>query len=511
MANLVRNKPAWAIVAMAALGIAAVVFATTWGIGLSPDSVVYISAARNLHEGYGLSVFTNSCARAPLIHFPPLYPLLLTLVAQGGVDVASAARWLSAILFAANILSAGFMISRSSRSPLVGTVVGSFLVLTSVAVIKAHLMAWSEPLFIFCSLWGLYFLARYLDTHRVLLLVLAALMTGLAVLTRYSGLAVIAAGAVSLLCLTAAPFRHRLSTAAVYGAISIGPVLSWSFWQGSGLAATADRVLAWHPIGLMHLKEALYTCSLWFLPAKVPGLIRYPVALIFGAVLIGLALWSVRSRHLSLSRAARLVLDKTPRLLLVLALFVAGYMLFLVVSISLYDYHTPLDERILLPAQVALIVIGCCLLPPLAVVRAPACRVLFIAVLLAFGLSYFLRGTVLVARSHTEGQEYASRTWRTSPTMQYVNGLPATVPIVSNAADAIYAVTGRLAYWVPAKFDPSTLLPNPKYAADVDATRDLLKNAGARLVVFGQQSPQTYWSGLLPRTWRRLCRYASSK
>ena len=43
------------------------------GIGISPDSVVYISTAQNIHDHGVINDFTNQ----PVMDFPALYPILL--------------------------------------------------------------------------------------------------------------------------------------------------------------------------------------------------------------------------------------------------------------------------------------------------------------------------------------------------------------------------------------------------------------------------------------------------
>ena len=75
-----------------------VLFASPWGIGLSPDSVQYIQAARNLRLGFGLSIWGKQ-GYQPLTHFPPLYPLILAVAASSRETILAWAHGLQAILF----------------------------------------------------------------------------------------------------------------------------------------------------------------------------------------------------------------------------------------------------------------------------------------------------------------------------------------------------------------------------------------------------------------------------
>jgi len=48
---------------------------TDYGPGVSPDSTTYIETARNLLAGNGFTV-----GGKPMTHYPPAYPLLLSIV-----------------------------------------------------------------------------------------------------------------------------------------------------------------------------------------------------------------------------------------------------------------------------------------------------------------------------------------------------------------------------------------------------------------------------------------------
>jgi len=96
MINSARDL-AWAkSLALAAIlsvvGGASVLTATRWGIGASPDSVVYVGVARNLLEGRGLTVPFGGAGEALLTQFPPLYPATLAGLGLLGVDPLVAAR-----------------------------------------------------------------------------------------------------------------------------------------------------------------------------------------------------------------------------------------------------------------------------------------------------------------------------------------------------------------------------------------------------------------------------------
>jgi len=129
------------------VGAATLLFSTRWGIGLSPDSVVYIASARNLLSGKGLSVSSYTGKFSPMTHYPPLFSAGLAGLGLIGIDPLDGARWLNALVFAANIILLGLVVYSYTRSFLY-SVASSFLMMVSLPVVQIHLVAWSEPLFI---------------------------------------------------------------------------------------------------------------------------------------------------------------------------------------------------------------------------------------------------------------------------------------------------------------------------------------------------------------------------
>src|SRR5512136_773741 len=69
-----------------------------WGY---TDPVEYISVARNLDRGLGLTYYEGSGKLTPETIHPPLYSLVLGLVGLSGVDLVVASRWLNILAFVA--------------------------------------------------------------------------------------------------------------------------------------------------------------------------------------------------------------------------------------------------------------------------------------------------------------------------------------------------------------------------------------------------------------------------
>ncbi|HLZ86319.1 MAG TPA: hypothetical protein VKQ52_03715, partial [Puia sp.] len=82
------------------------------GIGVSPDSVVYISTAQNIHDHGAINDFSNM----PVMDFPAFYPIFLSgLIFLTGSKVVSLGPALDGLLFATLIGLCGWIMNRFTR------------------------------------------------------------------------------------------------------------------------------------------------------------------------------------------------------------------------------------------------------------------------------------------------------------------------------------------------------------------------------------------------------------
>src|SRR5947199_2924884 len=106
------NQSLKAVVVIVFLGVAGaliILLMTPHGVGITPDSTVYLDAAASLSRGAGLNVWSNAGELTPLTHYPPLYSSLLALLGKAGATLEVSARLLNAILFAITILLVGLI------------------------------------------------------------------------------------------------------------------------------------------------------------------------------------------------------------------------------------------------------------------------------------------------------------------------------------------------------------------------------------------------------------------
>ena len=158
---LARRAIVPALIGLSALaGMLCLAHATRHGIGIAPDSVSYIEAARNLGAGHGISTLADEGAGyLPMTRFPPLYPVAIAAISRLGVDPVDAARALALALFGANIVLASALVARSAPGARWLPVVGAVLTASSPEVVAIHGAAQSEPLFLLLGFSGLLLLS----------------------------------------------------------------------------------------------------------------------------------------------------------------------------------------------------------------------------------------------------------------------------------------------------------------------------------------------------------------
>jgi len=202
----------------AAIGYYAIYLFTKYnGIGISPDSIMYTSAARSLHDSGALTTFNGH----PIVDFPVFYPIFLGLTFFiSGIDPVVAGPVINGLLFAGVILISGLLMQHfASKSTIYKWLVLGAIIL-SPALLQIYTYLWSETLFIFLVFAFFITFSQYLKTHTYITLVVAALVAGISCITRYAGITVIGTGCLLLLIESTFPFKQRWKRIFVFGAIS---------------------------------------------------------------------------------------------------------------------------------------------------------------------------------------------------------------------------------------------------------------------------------------------------
>ena len=488
-----------AIVTMAVCGAVVVAHTTALYPRGGRDSVAYIVSARNLLGGDGLGMWMASGRFAPLTHFPPLYPLVLAAAGTMTGDLLLAARWIDILLIGAAILVAAWIAWDATRSGLVAIAVG-FLILTSSRLLISFSSAMSEPLFIVLGLLslGLAIVASRTESRGILLG--SALAASLATLTRYAGVGLIPAGALTVALLRPGPWRSRLAWGGLYLAIAFIPLAGWSIVQRAGQGGELPRVLALEAGNLWELlgpfRGDLATWG-WYL---IPGsdyflgadwrirLLTFAALILLPLAVVGLAVLRNRDWRRD-PELARLV-----RLSSAAVLFVASYLGGLAAAFLLASPRPDIEQRMLLPLQIPIwlaVVATILMLFQLLGHRLWAVGGLLIA-MAALVLSQAPGAWSTIEDLHAGNNSLTTPDWRDSAMITFLQGLPPSTGIVTNESALVLLWADRPAYDLPALVpDAPRKTSFRRFGDDTgDPIEVLFRDDRVVLAVFDTISPQ---------------------
>jgi hypothetical protein len=426
---------------LAALVAYIIYFGTPWGPGLTPDAMWYLHSAGALVDGWDMTQLPTQ--------WPPGFPIALALVEFAVGNFFIAARILQAVLGAVGVLLFCRLLERGGLSRPYSALMALLLMLQP-AFLDVHLMLWSEPIFLSALLLDLLLLQSMLDgSAKPGRAGWLGLVCGVAIMLRYAGLFLVPVNALAIVLLSGPEIgrRRRMLTALATTTLSLLPLLGWAVFNFERGQNATNRVLAWHPAGSWHLQSLLHTVASW---ARVPDSFGSLVALATIAVLTFGLLAARRDRSKSSLASASL------------SLCALAYALFLWLSISLADYATPLDERILSP------VFPICLAVMAILAKHAVDRVRGLVVPLAIVLVWLLAFGGQASwenwnRSRHEGVSLSRRELHEMPVLAWFRGLPPQARILSNGPELVELYLQRQAQMLPAKLSPASRIVDPHY------------------------------------------------
>jgi hypothetical protein len=481
------------IATIALLGLLVILYALATGVGVSPDSAVYIASAGSFLNGDGLSIPTGIDDPLPMTHFGPFYPTLMAVLGFSDLDLHPVAKWVNVFLFPSIIFLVGLVVSFGNRDYFLLAPMACLPILFSEDMLLIHSYAWSEPLFIFLCLLGLFLFAKYLVQPTRLHLVFSIGLLSLAFLTRYAGVAVVPTIFLGVLFFHKGNLTQRIARAlALSFACTFLPLL-WFIRNLIVAGNISDRGLVYHPMTAKYTQQGLEVVSNWFLPGRITGTIRDALAVtILGTflilVMIGLYKYWERSKT-----QEKLTLEQVvPSIFLTFSL---SYVLVLILTILFFDAQSSFNYRLLTPILVSGLITIFTVLPVyLKRISWPFQLALSLVFLLVITFNA-VHASKFIARSHSGSLKmYAGDGWQEAVIIHRVRALPDGLPIYSNGEDAIYFVTGKPAASFPEKSSPFSLQANPNYGQELEQMQKVLQDRGGFIICFTGMT----WRGYLP-------------
>ena len=476
-----------ALLLISVLGVILVLWATPEGAGLSDDAIAYIAGARSMAAGQGYREAWLA-SNQPVTHFPPAFPSVLAFFSFLGIDPWNAARWVNALLFGASAALLGILAWRMTPSLTAGLVLAGLFVLCA-DLLQVYAMAMSEPLFIFVSLLAFWMFDLYFERDNHWWLGACATFVGIAYLTRYSGLALIATFVVALLILEKT-WKRKLVYTAAFVAGTLPWIVGWTIRNRLVADNATNRTFAWHPLTSENLHLGLQTVADAFVPVqawrreilKQPVIIESLIVLILGAVLVwlGIKAWRYLTDPRSLPPNPSSTSYSKEVISFTTALYLFAYLASIIASMLMFDAATKFKLRILAPTFVSLLI----LLVYLGVWLRNRNRPLVIALTLVF-LAFSLYKQVNTVTAWSKGGVgYASFKWYDSKAMDFLNALPKDIHIYTDEPAAVYFYTGRGNYVLPDRYDSATALPREGFENGLNIMKKEILDGKAVLAIF---------------------------
>ena len=487
MSKLHIDKLTLLLAALWALGTFIVlVRGSTYGVGVTPDSVSYISTARNLAAGNGFIQWNGSS----YTHAPPLFPLLLALTGIFGPDLADTAGYVNAFLYGLAIFLSSLWLWQHIRTRPAPTsrTLQTWILLWAAAVLvlspsllRIASYALSEPLFILLTVSALFTFNTFLDIDKRAYLVLAAIFTALACLTRYVGITIPAT--LLLFLLLRKDTLSKKTTDTVIYALIVGTSLS--VWLLRNFLVSGIWIGSKYPTQysfLFNLKNMFSILADWVLSLpwimEIDNLLarlfsveeimpqQFLVILIPTLLMFGIGAWICFTR-LPLHHVRPIVL---------LAAFTAVYLLVLLIARSVEGPAEPVSRRYMIPVYIPLLCIVVLFLDDffhydlqrklLGTLRFPWVQNVFaegrvagltvvVMALLSFWLWLPVNTQAQSIRHALEnGQKgYNSRTWAESEIIAYINENPCArcVFFSANAAGLSFLTAQPRQFYLPSQ------------------------------------------------------------
>lgn len=407
-----------------------------YGAAVTPDSAMYIAAAKSFFAGEGYRGYDG----APFTEWPPLYPTLLALGGLLGVDPMQTVPMLHAIAFGALVFCAGrlFVAHLSTR---LFAWIGFLAVLLSWPLLQVAMKVWSDLLFILLTLLVIGYAPTLLARPTWPRLILFAVPAALAAMQRYAGLALVLTGVGVILCfMNQVSLRRRLAYANGFCLIALGPLALWllrNYLVTSTLAG--DRTVSGHLLISGSLSHLVGTVTTWLAPPVMPMW----VGIVVGICLVAIVIVGFTTQARSENEGAALQ-DR------VMLLFVGGYTVFVLAS-SLTQAAALPDNRLLSPLYVPLVYLVMAGLDRITAWKAGYASKTRILRRMVTGvcLVWLLYPAVSVATYVYIRASYNTNVWHDSALAQWLQETSSEGRLYSNQPWVVYLSTGRPTHHLP--------------------------------------------------------------
>ena len=447
-----------------------------YGIGISPDSTIYLDTAKNLIAGNGFTAYSE-----PMTHYPPFYPMILVISGIINSNLVHSARWLHAIIYGVNAFLFGFLIYLSSSRNRIAAILSIFLFISSSEILKIHIYAWSESPFITFSLLSFLFFFLYSTTSQSKYLLLTSITLCLAIATRYVGLSLLPPIIILLILFDKQTIKKKVINLFLVVFLSLFPIIIWMLRNLLIIHSLTDRKLVFHPISTSRIISDSINAFHSFIRPNFATVWANAIE-----ILTILCVFVFFSMIVIRNRSSQNIQNNMENFFIYLGtLSFVSYFIFIIFSITFVDANTPLDQRILFPAYlfIAIAIFSAVFINSngVRIKYGRACIILYIIFLI---LTNIIPMTDFVYGSRSKGLGYNSIDWIDSPTIYSLTLLDPKLKIYTNARDVISFRTTSLSQNLPKSANQNSLISNNNYNNEIISMCESVEKGDAFIVFF---------------------------
>jgi hypothetical protein len=413
------------------------------GIGVSPDSVVYMSTAANIRHHGAIHDFTGT----PMMDFPAGYPVFLSgVMLVTGLEPMQFATVLNGLLFGTLIFLSGWMMERFSHHNRVYKIILLSIIILSPCLLEVYSMVWSETLFLLLSLLFIRVARRYHLTHSIEAMALLGVIAAVACVTRYAGVSLVLLGGFLMITDRGTTWGKKVVHIILFGLISIS-LAALNVYRNHLVTGTLTgyREKAVASLG----KNLEYFGSVFcdWLPF-FDDPYKYPALVGVVCLLVCLAAY--------LYRLIRQHDEYSYDQIATSYFLVYAFFLLIIASVSRFQH---LDSRLLSPLFIPWLW-GSSSWIPSVMARVEQRKRRWLAGLALVGAACMEYGQWDLYKFNWNGIQYAGipgyteDSWTKSPTMDFVKKnqeAMLSVPVYSNAYEGIWFFTGLVVDLIPHK------------------------------------------------------------
>ncbi|WP_155827870.1 ArnT family glycosyltransferase [Gillisia sp. JM1] len=375
-----------------------------YNLGFTPDSMDYLEVANSIESGNGITNIKGQIVN----HWPPLFSLLLALISKiTNSGVIYAGSILQMFLFYAFILFYSLVLRELKINFKLIIFSGILLVVSQVSINFSYFL--SEGLFLVLLLVSFYLFLKWLPDKKFKHLFWSAFLCGLFFLTRYAGIAFIACYLFFILFFQDGKLNERVRNFLLFLGLIVLVISPWFIYQSAFEENLGGRKLAIHIIPFSKILDFFITVSYWFLGSAL--------AIFLLICLVVIYVVKIKKSEIQFEVLIKKIYKRYQKAILLSFLFILIYPLFLIVSISFYDSYTPMDNRILSPLFIFILLFITFFLQTLKEHRQ---MLLLNGTILFLFLSFSSSVFPIYQNHYKNGSGYTKKKWAESQTLNYI-------------------------------------------------------------------------------------------